>query len=144
VRLQGRRAEGERLCLRTVRSRQQVVRILDSLQYVSLFYRAKLCVLINAHDLTDFKKTDWVAIIETIPTQLALVFFGLLHVPINLPSLAISIGEDNVDTDKELLSHGISNIASGLLGSVPNYLCESALLGATFQLFLLIASRCCQ
>ncbi|GAA5908062.1 Vsb1p [Sporobolomyces salmoneus] len=71
----------------------------------------------------NFKKTDWLAVIETIPTQLALVFFGLLHVPINLPSLAISIGEDNVDTDKELLSHGIANIASGLVGSVPNYLC---------------------
>ncbi|GAA5922609.1 Vsb1p [Sporobolomyces koalae] len=71
----------------------------------------------------NFKKTDWLAVAETIPTQLALVFFGLLHVPINLPSLAISIGEDNVDTDKELLSHGISNIASGLIGSVPNYLC---------------------
>ncbi|GAA5977360.1 hypothetical protein JCM5350_002440 [Sporobolomyces pararoseus] len=71
----------------------------------------------------NFQKTDWVAVIETIPTQLALVFFGLLHVPINVPSLAISIGEDNVDTDKELLSHGISNIASGLVGSVPNYLC---------------------
>lgn len=64
------------------------------------------------------------AVVATIPTQLALVFFGLLHVPINLPSLAISIGEDNVDTDKELLSHGIANIASGLVGSVPNYLCK--------------------
>ncbi|GAA6015201.1 hypothetical protein JCM11491_000502 [Sporobolomyces phaffii] len=71
----------------------------------------------------NFKKTDWMAVVATIPTQLALVFFGLLHVPINLPSLAISIGEDNVDTDKELLSHGIANIASGLVGSVPNYLC---------------------
>ncbi|GAA5842002.1 hypothetical protein JCM3766R1_005720 [Sporobolomyces carnicolor] len=71
----------------------------------------------------NFKKTDWLAVMETIPTQLALVFFALLHVPINVPSLAISIGEDNVDTDQELLAHGISNIASGLVGSVPNYLC---------------------
>ncbi|GAA6005747.1 hypothetical protein JCM10207_005320 [Rhodosporidiobolus poonsookiae] len=70
----------------------------------------------------NFKKTDFGAIIETIPTQLALVFFGLLHVPINVPSLAISVGEDNVSTDRELRAHGISNIASGLVGSVPNYL----------------------
>jgi SulP family sulfate permease len=77
--------------------------------------------------MSDFKKTDWMAVVATVPTQLALVFFGLLHVPINLPSLAISIGEDNVDTDKELLSHGIANIASGLVGSVPNYLCKSPL-----------------
>lgn len=41
--------------------------------------------------------------------------------PINVPSLAISIGEDNVDTNRELVAHGISNVASGLLGSVPNY-----------------------
>ena len=71
---------------------------------------------------SDLRKTDWGALVETIPTQLALVFFGLLHVPINVPSLAISIGEDNVDTNRELVAHGISNVASGLLGSVPNYL----------------------
>lgn len=37
--------------------------------------------LINA----DLKKTDFSALVDTIPTQLALVFFGLLHVPINVP-----------------------------------------------------------
>jgi SulP family sulfate permease len=72
--------------------------------------------------LYDLKHTDFGAILETIPTQLALVFFGLLHVPINVPSLAISIGEDNVSTDRELVAHGASNILSGLIGSVPNYL----------------------
>ncbi|ORY75647.1 sulfate transporter family-domain-containing protein [Leucosporidium creatinivorum] len=73
--------------------------------------------------LFDFKKTDYSALLETIPTQLALVFFGLLHVPINVPALGISVGEDNVNTDRELIAHGISNIAAGLLGTVPNYLC---------------------
>lgn len=76
---------------------------------------------------------------ETIPTQLALVFFALLHVPINVPSLAISIGEDNVDTDQELLAHGISNIASGLVGSVPNYLCKLIGLDIRFYLYRLTA-----
>lgn len=71
----------------------------------------------------DFKKTDYEAILDTIPTQLALVFFGLLHVPINVPALGISVGEDNVKTDRELIAHGISNVAAGLLGTVPNYLC---------------------
>ncbi|GAA5832849.1 hypothetical protein JCM11251_000504 [Rhodosporidiobolus azoricus] len=66
--------------------------------------------------------TDFGAILETIPTQLALVFFGLLHVPINVPSLAISVGEDNVDTNRELVAHGVSNVLSGAVGSVPNYL----------------------
>lgn len=36
-------------------------------------------------DGTDLRKTDFGALIDTIPTQLALVFFGLLHVPINVP-----------------------------------------------------------
>ncbi|GAA5864566.1 hypothetical protein JCM3774_005168 [Rhodotorula dairenensis] len=72
--------------------------------------------------LYDLRKTDFTAVIETLPNQLALVFFGLLHVPINVPSLAISIGEDNVDTNRELVAHGVSNLASGLIGSVPNYL----------------------
>lgn len=72
--------------------------------------------------LYDLRKTDFTAVLETLPNQLALVFFGLLHVPINVPSLAISIGEDNVDTNRELVAHGVSNLASGLIGSVPNYL----------------------
>jgi sulfate permease, SulP family len=63
------------------------------------------------------------AVLETIPTQLALVFFAVLHVPINVPALALSIGEDYVKTDSELVNHGIMNVLSGLLGTVPNYLC---------------------
>lgn len=31
----------------------------------------------------DFKVVDWSALASTIPTQLALAFFGILHVPIN-------------------------------------------------------------
>ena len=35
----------------------------------------------------------------------------------------MSLGEDNVKLDRELVAHGFSNLASGLVGSVPNYLC---------------------
>ena len=73
--------------------------------------------------LFDFRKTDYSALVSTIPTQLALVFFGLLHVPINVPALGISVGEDNVNTDRELVAHGYSNVLAGLVGTVPNYLC---------------------
>jgi SulP family sulfate permease len=52
-----------------------------------------------------------------------LTFFSILHVPLNVPALAVSVNEDNLDTDRELLAHGISNILAGLAGSVPNYLC---------------------
>jgi len=71
----------------------------------------------------DFRQTSIKALWATMPTQLALVFFGVLHVPLNAPALGISIGEDNVDTDRELVAHGISNIIAGCLGTVPNYLC---------------------
>ncbi|KZP23932.1 hypothetical protein FIBSPDRAFT_736539 [Athelia psychrophila] len=61
------------------------------------------------------------AIWATIPTQLALLFFNILHPPLNVPALAVSLNED-VDTNKELVAHGYSNLIAGALGTVPNYL----------------------
>ncbi|GAA95269.1 hypothetical protein E5Q_01925 [Mixia osmundae IAM 14324] len=75
------------------------------------------------YTLYDFGNCDWGALIATIPTQLALCFFAILHVPINVPALALSIGEDGVKTDTELVNHGVSNVLAGLLGTIPNYLC---------------------
>ena len=40
-----------------------------------------------------------------------------------VPALGVSLQEDNVDLDRELVAHGISNMGAGLLGTVPNYLC---------------------
>jgi len=57
-----------------------------------------------------------------MPTQLALVFFGILHVPLNVPALGVSLCEDNVKLDRELVAHGYSNLVAGLTGTVPNYL----------------------
>ncbi|WFD26552.1 hypothetical protein MNAN1_001535 [Malassezia nana] len=71
----------------------------------------------------DFHHVSWEALWATLPTQMALVFFGILHVPLNVPALGVSLSEDNVDTDQELVAHGISNMCAGLLGTVPNYLC---------------------
>jgi hypothetical protein len=56
-------------------------------------------------------------------------------VPINVPALALSIGEDDVKTDGELVNHGISNALSGVLGTVPNYLCE---FGVSIRVWLCI------
>ncbi|KAK5947127.1 hypothetical protein PMZ80_001274 [Knufia obscura] len=72
--------------------------------------------------LYDFKAVHWGALADTIPTMFALTFFGILHVPINVPALGISTGEDNLNVDRELIAHGISNTLSGLCGSVQNYL----------------------
>jgi SulP family sulfate permease len=54
--------------------------------------------------------------------MLALTFFGVLHVPINVPALGVSTGEDHVNVDRELIAHGVSNALSGLCGSIQNYL----------------------
>ncbi|CAG8601827.1 821_t:CDS:10 [Ambispora gerdemannii] len=70
----------------------------------------------------DFKETNWGALVQTVPAMFALTFFGILHVPINIPALGVSVGEDNVNTNRELVAHGFSNILSGFAGSVQNYL----------------------
>lgn len=58
---------------------------------------------------------------STLPTQFALLFFNILHPPLNVPALAVSLDTD-VDTNKELVGHGYSNLLAGLFGTVPNYL----------------------
>ncbi|KAL7815323.1 sulfate permease [Trichoderma aethiopicum] len=74
------------------------------------------------YTLYQFQLVHWGAIIEVIPAMFALTFFGILHVPINVPALALNSGEDNADLDKELRLHGYSNFLSGCLGSIQNYL----------------------
>jgi SulP family sulfate permease len=55
---------------------------------------------------------------STIPTMFALSFFGIIHVPINVPALGAAVKEDNLDINRELIAHGISNTVSGLVGSI--------------------------
>ncbi|KAF8474691.1 sulfate transporter family-domain-containing protein [Kalaharituber pfeilii] len=74
------------------------------------------------YTLYDFKETNWEALLHTVPAMFALTFFGILHVPINVPALGVSTGEDNLDVDRELIAHGVSNALSGLCGSIQNYL----------------------
>ncbi|KAG8905675.1 hypothetical protein FRB99_008448 [Tulasnella sp. 403] len=70
----------------------------------------------------NFSKTNFAALMATMPTQLALLFFNILHPPLNVPALAVSLNVDEVDTNRELVAHGISNFLAGCLGTVPNYL----------------------
>ncbi|KAF4556958.1 Sulfate permease-like protein 5 [Elsinoe fawcettii] len=76
----------------------------------------------NFYSYYKFGLVDWGAIWKTVPTQLALTFFGILHVPINVPNLALVVQEDNVSVNRELVLHGFSNTLSGLAGSIQNYL----------------------
>ncbi|GMK57284.1 hypothetical protein CspeluHIS016_0401180 [Cutaneotrichosporon spelunceum] len=70
-----------------------------------------------------FNLVSWRVVWLAMPTQLALMFFGILHVPLNVPALGVSLAEDNVSLNRELVAHGVSNMLSGMAGSVPNYLC---------------------
>ncbi|PIB01001.1 hypotheticalsprotein [Cercospora beticola] len=76
----------------------------------------------NFYSYYQFSIVDWKAVIMTIPSQLALCFFGILHVPINIPNLAMKMQEDNVSLNRELIMHGVSNTLSGCVGSIQNYL----------------------
>lgn len=69
----------------------------------------------------DWHNTSLRALWHTMPTQFALLFFNILHPPLNVPALSVSLNED-VNTNKELVAHGYSNLFAGLLGTVPNYL----------------------
>lgn len=70
----------------------------------------------------DFKLCNWWLVLDQLPTMLALTFFGVLHVPINVPALALTVGMDTFDVDRELIAHGASNFISGCFGSIQNYL----------------------
>jgi len=65
-----------------------------------------------------FGSIDGAALVSTIPTMFALSFFGIIHVPINVPALGAAVREDNLDVNRELIAHGISNTLSGCLGSI--------------------------
>lgn len=76
----------------------------------------------NFYSYYRFNIVDWKAVARTIPSQFALTFFGILHVPINIPNLAMKMQEDNVSINRELIMHGVSNTLSGCVGSIQNYL----------------------
>ena len=76
----------------------------------------------NFYSYYQFGAVDWKAFASTIPAMFALTFFGILHLPINVPALAIAAEEDDLNLNRELVAHGISNALSGAVGSIQNYL----------------------
>jgi SulP family sulfate permease len=71
---------------------------------------------------------SWRAFVKALPTTAMLAIFALMHVPINIPALAATVHVD-YDLNHELKLHGVSNLASGLVGGLPNYLgyCNSVM-----------------
>ncbi|KAF9267177.1 hypothetical protein L218DRAFT_1063908 [Marasmius fiardii PR-910] len=73
------------------------------------------------YDYFDTKLIHWGPLWSTLPTQFALLFFNILHPPLNVPALSVSLDQD-INTNKELVGHGYSNLLAGAVGTVPNYL----------------------
>jgi len=69
----------------------------------------------------DFSLVSWHAVLDSIPTTVALVLFSLIHVPINIPAFALSTNVD-VDMNQELIAHGFSNMLAGAGGGLQNYM----------------------
>lgn len=69
----------------------------------------------------DLSVVSWPAIVDAIPTLVALTLFSLIHVPINIPAFAISTGTE-ADMNKELVAHGYSNVVAGIFGGLQNYM----------------------
>lgn len=93
--------------------------------FYTLFSTSSAWSVVGCHSLTvvtEFELIDFEAVAECIPAMLALTFFGVLHVPINVPALALQTGEDHANLDHELKLHGLSNFLSGCAGSIQNYL----------------------
>jgi SulP family sulfate permease len=68
--------------------------------------------------MTEWNKINWEALMDTVPTMFALSFFGIIHVPINIPALGVAVQQDDVNINRELFGHGISNALSGFVGSI--------------------------
>ncbi len=60
-------------------------------------------------------------LIKSVPTMVGMTLFSLIHVPIYVPALNLSTGQD-ADINNELLAHGWSNLICGLLGGLQNYM----------------------
>jgi sulfate permease, SulP family len=77
--------------------------------------------LLDMWRVVDLSVVSRPAIVDAIPTLVALTLFSLIHVPINIPAFAISTGAE-ADMNKELVAHGYSNILAGMFGGLQNYM----------------------
>lgn len=68
----------------------------------------------------DFRQIHLPSLLATLPQLIGMVFFGLLHVPINVPSFAC-ITKQEGNLRRELKVHGISNMLNSVICANPNY-----------------------
>lgn len=80
--------------------------------------------LLDMWRVLDIRHLSMTVLLKSFPTVVGMTLFSLVHVPIYVPALSITTGQD-VDMNKELIAHGYSNIITGLFGGLQNYMAYS-------------------
>ena len=74
--------------------------------------------------IVDFTTISWTAVINALGTVIGVSCFSVINVPINIPAFANTCDVE-VDMNNELMSHGYSNILTGLFGGIQNVMTYS-------------------
>merc|ERR1712238_340110 len=74
--------------------------------------------------IVDFTTISWTAVTKSLGTIVGVSCFSVVNVPINIPAFANACNVE-VDMNNELMTHGYSNILSGILGGIQNVMTYS-------------------
>ncbi|KAK2612805.1 hypothetical protein QQS21_001257 [Conoideocrella luteorostrata] len=74
----------------------------------------------NYWKLFDLNLIEWGAMVAATQNILLLLIIGVLNLPIFIPAMGVMLNEPAYNMDWELVGHGLSNIFSGAVGSLPN------------------------
>jgi len=74
--------------------------------------------------IVDFTTISWTAVTKSLGTIVGVSCFSVVNVPINIPAFANACDVE-VDMNNELMTHGYSNILSGIFGGIQNVMTYS-------------------
>lgn len=80
--------------------------------------------LLDMWRVLDINHLSMKVLLKSFPTVIGMTLFSLIHVPIYVPALSMTTGQD-VDINGELIAHGYSNMITGLMGGLQNYMAYS-------------------
>jgi len=87
----------------------------DARAHMWLFSESGSVQWYQSWDSYRFEYVAWDAILANFPAIACLAVYSLVVIPLGIPSLAITTGQD-IDFDEELIAMGTGNIISGLIG----------------------------